>query len=1031
VALTPVSPISWSYSTWLLYIIPLIITVFAPIRRFSGPLRFAYLEYATKIASWVVSLLKVVVGNFHSIPTLALPALFFLPVIPILFFILFPALPIIWHYISHHYRCRLNALTTSVGKTIASLELTISRAREALALAHTYEKQALYSICTTRGSPLLEVSRHSTDFGTPNNSDGRWRLIPRPGTLGAELAGKVLDTEKQMAVIEDASQEVRALSEQAVAVATEGEMAAGEKLAGNAAKALENVVKQMDELGSTADQARCKWVEFRRRLNAVTASVAKTIASLDLDIARARQAMVLAHTYEKQAMYTVSTTRGTPLVALSRHSTDFGTPVFNNSEGHRLIPRPGTLGADLAGKILDMEKQMAAIEGASQRVRDLSEQAVAVATEGDITAGERLAGNAATELENVGKQVKELCLTGDQARAIWVEFRRRLNKVTSSASTTTANLDSVVTQARRADTLAHTYEKQELYTVSTSRGTASRHSTDFCTSGTMGADLAGKVLDTEKQMSAIEGASQRVRSLLEQAVTVATEGDITAGERLAGNAATELESVGKQVKELCSTADQARRTWIEFRCRLNKVTSSTSTTTTRLDLDIARARQAIVLAHTYERQALCTFSTTRGTASRHSTDLGTPNDSGGQWRLIPRPGTLGGDLAVKVLETEKQMTAIEDASQRVGALAEQAVAVATEGDIVAGERLAGNAASELENVGKQVKELCSIADQARAISVEFRRRLNNVASSASTTTAILDSVVTQARRADTLAHTYEKQALHTVSTTRGTTSRHSTDFFTSGTLGANLAGKVLETEKHMSAIEGASQRVRSLLEQAVKIATEGDITAGERLAGNTATELESVGKQVKELCSTADQARAIWVEFRRRLNNVTSSASATTARLDSMITRARRADTLAHTYEKQALAFISTTRRNASQTFALHGVDSSQRSVQQARDTISNESERVRALGNSLKASMSVVETKFGGVDLEVENIRVLLEEAVVSAVDGDVAKGEKLTANAADSLKTVMKSLKELCSTSDGVHEAWVELSVKYWTIP
>ena len=462
---------------------------------------------------------------------------------------------------------------------MASLDLAISRAKEAVALAHTYEKQALYSICTTRGAPLLEVSRHSTDFGTPNNSDGRWRLVPRPGTLGAELAGKVLDTEKQMAVIEDASQEVRALSEQMVAVATEGNMVAGETLWENTADALKKVVKQVDELGSTADQARCKWVEFRRRMNALTTSVAKTVANLDLNITRARQAMALAHTYEKQALYTVSTSRGTA----SRHSTDFGTP--SNSEG-RLIQRPGTLGGDLAGRVLDAEKQMTAIEGASQRVRDLSEQAVAVATEGDITAGERLAGNAATELENVGKQVNRLCSTADLARAIWVEFRRRLNNVTSSASATSARLDSVITQARRADTLAHSYEKQALEFISTTRRTAFQslalYDADFFESTAqvtlarqtisneaqrvraVGNKLKDTILMVDANIGSIEYEAEGVRGSLEEAVAAAVDGDVAKGEKLTADATNSLQAVMESLKELCSTSEDVHESWIEL-----------------------------------------------------------------------------------------------------------------------------------------------------------------------------------------------------------------------------------------------------------------------------------------------------------------------------------------------------------------------------------------------------------------------------------------------------------------------------------
>jgi biotin operon repressor len=1080
VALTPVSPISWSYSTWLLFIIPLIITVFAPIRTFSGPLRFAYLEYASKIASLAVFLLKAVVINFHSIPTLALPALFFLPVLPVLFFVFFPALPVAWHYIAYHYRRRLEAVTTSVAETNASLDLGIARARQAIALAHSYEKQALYTVSTTGSIPLLALPRHSIDFATPefNRSEGHWRLIQTPGTLGADLAGKVLDTEKQMAEIEDASQGVRALSEQAVAVATEGEMVAGEELAENAAHSLETVLKQVDELRSKADQARSIWVDFRRRLKAVTISVAETTASLDLALASARQAMTLAHTYEKEALYTVSTTGTIPLLALPRHSTDFATPEFNRSKGHwRLIQTPGTLGADLAGKVLDTEKQMAEIEDASQGVRALSEQAVAVATEGGMAAGEKSATNAAHSLETVLKQVDELRSKADQARSIWVEFRRRLKAVTTSVAETTASLDLAIVGARQAMTLAHTYEKEALYTISTTGSTPMlalpRHSTDFATPefnrseghwrliqtpGTLGADLAGKVLDTEKQMAIIEDASREVRALSEQAVADATDGDMVTGEELAENATQSLENVVKQVDELRSISDQARSTWVEFRRRLKAVTTSVAETTASLDIAIASARQAMTLAHTYEKEALYTVSTTGSTPMLalpwHSTDFATPefNRSEGHWRLIQTPGTLGADLAGKALGTEKQMAAIEDASKGVCALSEQAVAVATGGDMVEGEKLAGNAAHSLETVLTQVGELRLIADQARCIWVEFRRRLKSVTTSVAETNASLDFAIARARKAITLAHSYEKQALYTVSTT-GTTSllafsRQSTDFArpefnqseghwrliqTPGTLGADLAGKVLDTEKQMAVIEDTSRGVRALLEQAVAVATEGDMVAGEKLAKKAVQWLEKAVKQVDELGSKADQARCTWVEFRLRLNKVSTSASATAASLDLAVTQAQRAAHLAHTYEKQALVFISTTRRTASQTLALHGADffGTTAPVQKARQTISHEANRARTLGSSLTTKMSSVEGNIGDVESRAEKIRALLEQAVTATVDGDVARGETLTASAADSLKAVVESVRGLCSTSDNVRQAWVELSVEASTIP
>ncbi|KAM6503877.1 hypothetical protein JOM56_000820 [Amanita muscaria] len=395
------------------------------------------------------------------------------------------------------------------------------------------------------------------------------------------------------------------------------------------------------------------------------------------------------------------------------------------------------------------------------------------------------------------------------------------------------------------------------------------------------------------------------------------------------------------------------------------------------------------------------------------------------------------------------MVAIEDASKELRHLSEQAVAAATEGDIVSGEELAENAARSLDDVVEQVDELRSTAEQARSIWVEFRRRLLEVTSSASTTTTSLDLAIGRARQALALAHTYEKQALCTISATRSIPlvglSRHSTDFGTPvfndsewrliqspGTLGADLAGRVLDTEKQMVAIEDASEELRHSSEQAVAVATEGNIVSGEELAEKAAHSLDNIVEQVDELCSTADQARSTWVAFRRRLLKVTSSASTTTASLDLAVAQARRADTLAHTYEKEALASISTTRRTAFQTLALHDADffEPSTSVEQARKAISREAEKVRAKGASLADKMVSVDASIGDIELEAGNIRALLEQAVIAVVDGDVAKGETMAASAANLLKALVESVQGLSSTSEDVRQDWVELSVKYWTV-
>lgn len=102
--------------------------------------------------------------TFKSLPTLALPALFLLPIAPVPCFFLLPALPIAWHYIAYHYRRRLEEVNTTVTKNTIALDLAVARARRAVTLAHAYEKQALDTASTSRRAALLTLRLHHTDF---------------------------------------------------------------------------------------------------------------------------------------------------------------------------------------------------------------------------------------------------------------------------------------------------------------------------------------------------------------------------------------------------------------------------------------------------------------------------------------------------------------------------------------------------------------------------------------------------------------------------------------------------------------------------------------------------------------------------------------------------------------------------------------------------------------------------------------------------------------------------------------------------
>lgn len=347
-ALTPLSPLSWGLSTWLLFIIPLAITVFAPTRTFSGPLRFAYLEYAQLLTSWLGPLFETFFGTFKTIPTLALPMVFFIPVLPILIFVLLPGLPVAWHYVTYHYRRRLKAVTISVSKTTASLDLAIARVHRAADQASTYEKEALKIVSTTRRTASLQLMLHGVDFfdaavssawAAVGHTAGHTKevvtaasevvrladnvrhtgaasisIYPKPqaeilfekaknaetsalhaaglsqqaqnsvvwsqngerqatkarqqvqkesediSSLGTKIAGTVADVEKKVSRVEDEVEKVRAILEQAVAVAVEGEMEEAKTLTTKAENSLQSIIRDVGALCSVADEARRTWV---------------------------------------------------------------------------------------------------------------------------------------------------------------------------------------------------------------------------------------------------------------------------------------------------------------------------------------------------------------------------------------------------------------------------------------------------------------------------------------------------------------------------------------------------------------------------------------------------------------------------------------------------------------------------------------------------------------------------------------------------------------------------------------------------
>ena len=81
----------------------------------------------------------------------------------------------------------------------------------------------------------------------------------------------------------------------------------------------------------------------------------------------------------------------------------------------------------------------------------------------------------------------------------------------------------------------------------------------------LGTRLASVVKDVEIRVSKIEHEVEMARAVVEQAITVAVEGEMVAADKLVANAKGSLEgAIQHQVDKLCSIVDEARRVWIEL-----------------------------------------------------------------------------------------------------------------------------------------------------------------------------------------------------------------------------------------------------------------------------------------------------------------------------------------------------------------------------------------------------------------------------------------------------------------------------------
>ena len=135
----------------------------APTTKFSGPLRFGYLEYNTLVSTF-----------FQHLPSLspyAVLFLFFLPSSPYWMtpywmspYWMMCSLPVGWQYVLQNYRENVQDIRNKVDTAQAVATVAANSAREYAKEAAEYEKQTMEVVVVRRRDAMLAESVKLTDF---------------------------------------------------------------------------------------------------------------------------------------------------------------------------------------------------------------------------------------------------------------------------------------------------------------------------------------------------------------------------------------------------------------------------------------------------------------------------------------------------------------------------------------------------------------------------------------------------------------------------------------------------------------------------------------------------------------------------------------------------------------------------------------------------------------------------------------------------------------------------------------------------
>jgi hypothetical protein len=143
-----------------------LISFVAPAAKFSGPLRFGYLEYNTLVSTFS-----------QHLPSSSPYAVLFFVLLPSSRYWMVCALPVGWQYVLQNYRENVQDIRNKVDTVRSLATVAANSAREYAKEAAEYEKQVMEVVVVRRRDGMLAETVRITDFF--DRAAGAWAALGR------------------------------------------------------------------------------------------------------------------------------------------------------------------------------------------------------------------------------------------------------------------------------------------------------------------------------------------------------------------------------------------------------------------------------------------------------------------------------------------------------------------------------------------------------------------------------------------------------------------------------------------------------------------------------------------------------------------------------------------------------------------------------------------------------------------------------------------------------------------------------------